>query len=307
MKNYLRKQAGVAATFISLVLIAVSAKGQELPSQSNPGGIISGIYIQPGVYLQRVPTGTLADFKALAPQSKLLANNLDDYSQSNYITWNGYRALSVLLAHTLRGKQNNYPGPEVRFGFTYFSGQTLTGYLYKNSRMPTDTLVSAETGRTIYVDSVNNQSYSMEYGAEHFRLDGSVLFRTDPEARWSVFSGLGITGGIAFNSYINIYKSSFNTEEYRLAEGGYSASFSRYSSYGYASQSETFRNKSYFGLGAYVPFGLDFRIGKEREFWKHMHVFYEARPGISFSFTPEIETVSQVAFQQGIGLKIMFN
>jgi len=53
--------------------------------------------------------------------------------------------------------------------------------------------------------------------------------------------------------------------------------------------------------------GIDFRIGKKREFWKRTHLFYELRPGINVTSIPELRPITNASVQHGIGLRVSWN
>ena len=214
---------------------------------------------------------------------------------------------SVLLGLQFNDKQKTfYEGnPLLRVGISYISGTTLTGGLFDEVRKPYDTLTSSQTGQTVYIDSINTKNYSMSYTSEQLRLDGSLIFRTNPESRWSIFTGMGITAGVSFNANTNIYYNSNGKAEARYANGN------SFSSYGYSSsaniKTEKFRNKTNIGLSIYIPLGIDFRIGKKREFWKRTHLFYELRPGINVTSIPELRPITTASVQHGLGLRVSWN
>ncbi|KRP10370.1 MAG: hypothetical protein ABR95_12205, partial [Sphingobacteriales bacterium BACL12 MAG-120813-bin55] len=171
--------------------------------------------------------------------------------------------------------------------------------------VPFDTLTSASTGQTLYVDSVTIENYNMNYSSEQLRFDGSFIYRTNPAARWSMFTGAGITAGLAITTYTDIYYSKYGRTDTRYANETQSSSFS-YSNF-ISSKSESFQNRTTFGASAYVPLGIDFRIGKDKEFWKRTHLFYEIRPGINFTAIPELHTVANVSLQSGFGLRVSWD
>jgi hypothetical protein len=121
------------------------------------------------------------------------------------------------------------------------------------------------------------------------QVDVSLLTSTNSSARWSLKSGFGLLFGISFNSFTDISLS-----EWHDVSGLNS----------YFSESERFRNKNYFTSSIYLPFMVDFRIANNSDFWKRVHVFYEARPMFQLSFIPETNTLTQLGFSQGLGLKI---
>jgi len=268
---------------------------------------ISDIYIQTGFFLERSTSGTLTDFKTLAPQSVLLNSDFTGYSSSNGLSLTGNTMFSVMLGIQFSDKQKTTykANPLLRLGVCYLSGTTLTDNLFKEDRQTYDTLTSAQTGQTVYIDSVTTKSSGMNYSSEQLRFDVSLIFRTNPEARWSLYTGIGITAGLSFNANTDIYYSKYDRTETRNPNGNSSSSsYSSYFGSNNNSQTERFRNKNNFGLSTNIPMGVDFRIGKKREFWKRTHLFYELRPGINITSIPELRTIANASLQHGLGLKV---
>jgi hypothetical protein len=266
---------------------------------------IKEIYIQTGFFLERNTSGALTDFKALAPQSVLLNKDFTGYSSYNRAGLSGNTMYSVMLGIQFSDKQKTTykSNPRLRLGINYFSGTTLTGNLFEGDRKTYDTLTSTQTGQTVYIDSVTRRSSRMNYSSEQLRFDGSLIFRTNPEARWSLFTGIGITAGLSINAHTDIYYSKYDMTVARYSNGNsFSSSYSSNSEGNI--KTERFRNKNNFGLSTYIPMGIDFRIGKKREFWKRTHLFYELRPGINITSIPELRTITTASLQHGLGLKV---
>lgn len=193
--------------------------------------------------------------------------------------------------------------PKLRVGLSYVNGNSLNNYYNTTDRKPYDTLTSSQTGSTILIDSVNSKSYYMDYNFEQIRLDASLIFSTNQKSRWSVYTGFGISAGLSLNSNSNIsyYESKgIETNDQRI--GIPSLNNNNFQN----SERETFRNKINFGIMAYVPIGIDFRIAKKNEFWKRAHLFYELRPGINFTSIPELRTIGSASLQSGFGVKFGF-
>lgn len=297
---------------VILVTVSFSVFGQEQQPKTLKRIIIHDLYIQAGLFSERNTNGALTDFKTLAPQSVLLNNNLTDYSQSGGFSLTSNTTFSAMLGLQFSDKQKTAykTNPLLRLGISYFSGTSLTVSLYKVDRKTYDTLRSAQTGQTVYLDSVTTKSYGMNYSSEQLRFDGSLIFRTNPEARWSLFAGIGITAGLSINAYTDIYYSKFDRIETRYPNGNNSSSY-YFSSYYYSGtdnhKTEKYRNKNNFGLSTYIPMGIDFRIGKKREFWKRTHLFYELRPGINITSIPELRTITNASIQHGFGLRVSWD
>jgi hypothetical protein len=277
--------------------------GQEEQTKTLNKISISEIYVQTGIYSGHSSMGTLTDFKLLAPQSILLNRDFSDYSSSNGLILNNNTMFSVVLGIQFSDKQNTSykKNPLLRLGVTYFSGTTLTGNLYKENTKTYDTLTSTNTGQTVYMDSIIRKNLGMNYSSEQLRFDGSLIFRTNPEARWSLFTGIGVTAGFSFNAYSEIYFSHTNSIEARFPNGN---SSTYYSHFGNDWETEKFRNKNNLAFSTYIPMGIDFRIGKKSEFWKQIHLFYEFRPGINMTSIPELRTFTNATIQNVLGLKV---
>ena len=299
MKNYNLISAVLFITCFS------SALGQTGDQKTVKRISISEFYLQTGLLYERVEQGSVSDFKKLANQSVLLNNNLANYNNFSGSILQANTFLSAMVGIKFRNKEKTdyRTNPVVRLGISYFSSSHLSGALGNSERNTYDSLTSGKTGETVYLDSVTRSFYRMYYASDQLRLDGSIIFRTNPEARWSLFTGIGFNVGFSINSNTEIYSTKFNDTEIRREVG--SRTFSSFSS-NYSEnngKSERFINKTNIAFSTFIPMGIDFRIGKTSEFWKRIHLFYEARPGINVTLIPELHTITNVSLQQGIGLK----
>jgi hypothetical protein len=138
----------------------------------------------------------------------------------------------------------------------------------------------------------------MSYSAQQLRLESSVIIRTNPAKRWSIYAGAGMSFGVSYKAetYINYFAYSSNS--------AYNANYDYASNV--QSSSEHFRNKMSISTSLFVPMGIDFRIGKKREFWKRLHLYYEMKPSLTVTSIPELRTSTQVNMINTLGLKITF-
>lgn len=275
--------------------------GQELEQKKVKRVMIRDFYIQTGFFIDVNVKGSLVDFKTLVPQSVLLNNNLSDYSQTGGFGSTGNSMFSAMLGLQFSDRQKTTynKSPLLRLGINYFSGTNLSTNLQKETRKRYDTLTSNQTGQNIYLDSIISQNYGMNYSSQQLRFDGSIIFRTDPEIRWSLYTGIGITAGLSINAKTDIYYTKYTRSDNPNSNNNY---FFNTGSSGYLT--ESYRLKNNFGFSAYLPVGVDFRIGKKREFWKRTHLFFELRPGINSVSIPELRTLTNPSMQYGFGLKI---
>jgi hypothetical protein len=290
----------------TILLIPIShASAQNKISKSDSKVTISEVYVLSGFTMNDIKHGSLSDFKKVAPESVLLQNDFTGYSEQGWYEWGGKSVFSALLGIQFMEKQKGTPrkNPILRLGVNYTSGAILSGGMFRKDRRRYDTLASARTGQQIYLDSVTRTNYGMRYNSDQIQFDGSLIFRSHPEARWSLFGGIGITTGFSIrsNTVINYFRSGGTETRFPNDDYIYTSNYD-YDGNNY--KSETFNNKNKMVISTYLPMGLDFRIGKKNQFWKQIHLFYEFRPGITMTSIDRLQTLVSVAIPQALGIKI---
>lgn len=249
--------------------------------------------------------GSLTDFQKLNPQSTILMENMDGYTSPGY-RYHGYPFVMNYGSSTFPSggmfganlgfsfKEKPKSGVQLRCGIAV-SGTTFNNFVSKTDRVTYDTLTSSQTGQTVYYDSITYRSYSMQYNARQLKLDVSLLYRMYPSARWSLYGGIGLQGGTSLTAYSDITYNEYSVVEGKTTEYGYEANVSR---------TERLKNKNVQEVVAYLPIGVDFRLGKRKEFFKQIHLFTELRPYISAMNIPELGTFSGTGFQNVMGLRV---
>lgn len=267
----------------------------------------SDLAVSTGFFSQATTNSTVEDFRKLAPNSTLLNFNSNGYSRSFGTSFDSYTVYNTAIGIQLlnKRKQEYRNNPQLRIGISYTSESLLSAYYNRETSRPYDTLSSSQTGQAIYVDSVFNSSYSMNYYNNVLSLDLALLFRTNPEARWALFAGIGCTAGISLNAYTSI----FHLESSGTISYSDNASFNNY--YGNSFRNtdveyESFNNKGGYSITGYLPIGVDWRIGKKREFWMPLHLFYEMRPGLNISNIPELGSQVTANLQNSWGVRYRF-
>jgi hypothetical protein len=193
----------------------------------------------------------------------------------------------------------NHPNALLRVGISNMGVSGLQNRFEKQDYFPYDTLTSSLTGEQTFIDSVSSQSYFMNHSSRQIRLDAALIFRTDASARWSLFAGIGASLGVNYNAttYISYYMNNYINGQ----DGNY---------YGYSNngseKTESFTTKNYLTTTAFIPMGVDFRIGKNQAFWKRLHLYYEIKPSISMTQIPALRTITTVNMTQALGLKVSF-
>jgi hypothetical protein len=249
---------------------------------------------------------TLEDFQKLAPNSTLLPDDLAGYDANNYTVSSGSLGTAVLLSFKLRDKSGSAyrPNPTFRIGMSYNYSKSLYNSAYKNERFAYDTLISVNTGEKTAVDSVSYTGYSMDYASQFVRLDASMIYRTNPKARWNFYGGFGATFGVSISSQTNI---NYSSQYYIQPHEDENSIFITSSGYNGEYESEITKNETSLAYSLYIPLGLDFRISNKNEFWQRVHLFYEMRPTLDMISIPELNTYTTVAWQQGFGVKVQWN
>jgi hypothetical protein len=289
------------------LLTTLSVSSQELTSKKLKKMKIQDYSVMTGFGLEKTSAVPINDFKTLAPESVLLTNNFSDYQDNGGIGVSGGSMFSILLGFKFLDTENKvYKGnPNLRMGISYMSGNSLNNYLNKTVRKPYDTLTSAQTGQTAYIDSLSTQSYGMNYRSDQLRLDASLIYRTNTASRWSLYAGAGVNLGLSTQASTQIIYNDIQRTETRFPDGTTSSTY--YYSSATNGKVENFRNKTNFGATVYVPMGIDFRVGKKNEFLKNIHLFYDLRSGFNVTSIPELKTFTSVSMQHGLGVRIKWN
>ena len=148
----------------------------------------------------------------------------------------------------------------------------------------------------------------MNYSCQHAWIDVLLRFRTTPEAGWSLFSRLSATAGPSINANTESYYNTYRDTETRNVNSNNSFwPYCRASHFFYTSdnsRTEKFNNKCNFGFSTYIPKGIDFGIGNNREFWKRTHLFCKFRTGINFTSIPEFRSFTNDSLHHGLGLEV---
>jgi len=290
-----------------LIIVSLLTFGQQTNNNVIKGFRINEYSIQIGMFGGSSASSSLADFNILAPNSMLLKSNLfstfESYAPYYYESFPNSQfsaSLGFQFSDKQRTKYNKHI--QLRVGINYMNSSAFSGSLYSSEAKPYDTLTSSQTGQLTYLDSVVSKQLGMTYSSEQLRLDGSLIFRTNPDARWSLYSGIGLTAGFSFNAKTTIHYYTNSRLESRNPDG----SQSYYNFNDGESKTEIFSNKNNFAFSAYIPLGINLRLGKKTEFWKKVNLFYEIRPSVNVTYIPELKTVTNTYFQQGIGFKISF-
>lgn len=267
-------------------LVSLTTQAQE--EKTNPVSV-SEVQVHSGMNYSPLQMLAFPAMNPFAPGSEILAKDYSNFNSFSSTTY-AHPSLSAFLGLTLK----NHPNMLLRTGLSYGNRTYFSGGKSKQETFPYDTLTSSQTGEQYYLDSSRYTYMNMNQTAELFGLDLSLIYRTDPEARWSLYGGLGLNFSFAFNVFTNLNYGSWSTVP---SYNGESSSIGEY-------LYEQYRNESFLASTLYLPMGLDFRIGKRREFWNRIHLIYELKPAMSLASIPEYGNITQFNFTHGLGLRV---
>ncbi len=304
----MKKSIVLAAAACFAISISFCQNGEKLPNEktSKRKFRVADAAVLPALVIQNSPIGSLKDFQKMNPESELLKENMNGYSSSKgmmgssgtQIGMGGFSGASfnadLGFAVGNNDNINDKSSAQLRVGISY-CGIGMSNFINKTDIVRYDTLTSSQTGQTIYSDSLIHRSYNMNYKSQQLRIDVSIIYRTNTAARWSIYGGIGIEAGGAVSAFTDIDYSEYITiEPSNYTSSSYSSSHDR---------SERFVNKNSYGYAVYLPIGIDFRVGNKSEFFKQLHVFYEARPFINYTFIPELIGITGGGIKSGLGLR----
>lgn len=267
--------------------------------QKNSSFSVSDVFISGGAQLYSIPNYQLNDIQKLAPNSKILSQDLSGYN-SSYWGNNYYSDGAAIFSAQLAFKKNKEKvsvttNPIYRVGISYGNFNTLMDQRYKTTATPYDTLTSSRTGETFYIDSLYTQGIMSTHTKQQLRLEGALIFQTENQRRLSFYAGASLALGVSFNAETRI-------SEYEYAYGtGYNSFF--YSSNLGEYKAETFENKGSWTAEVGIPLGANFRLGKTTPLLNQFNLFLEIKPSIGFIDVPEVKTLIVPLLQNSIGIR----
>ena len=278
-------------TLIAALVLSTAAFSQKIK--------ITELHISSGSGSTGIQDGTLSDFAKLAPNSAILGMDLSQLTPYSFMYYNGFGMNSGSNSTSLQLGLQCAKMPKITFrvGLTHVSNFGLLsarGSFYESA--PYDTLTSSQTGQQTFLDSSYSKSYHMNYSNQQIRLDGAMIFRMFPEKRWSLHTGLGASIGMSYraNTDIRYWETSSVNYDYQ-GSGNYGSG---------TGMNESFKNKNSLGASLYIPFGVDFCIGKKREFWMPFHLYIESRPSLNINSINGIGATFSPGMSSAAGLRV---
>ena len=246
----------------------------------------------------------LVDFMTLASSSLMLQNDFSDYSYTNfYSSSNFYSISNFKLGLEFYGDNTGkfLEGTKLYFGVFRNRSSFMSGRMMNSQRMRSDTLISVGTGTIYFTDTVIEREYNMDYYFEQIGISLSALYFLKPEKRWSFYGGFDFKVGFSIKSITDIIFSEDIKLQTRNAATNFYFAGSSLNSY---SENENIDNEPNRIIFAGLPLGINFRIGKNRDFWKQFHLYYEFKPCLSAIIIPELNrTYTNTFVFSGMGIR----
>ena len=245
------------------------------------------------------------DFTKLAPGATLYpAAMREDIRMGMMVSWNA-SIFNIQLGWTplAAGSTEKSKHRTWRVGLM---AQGFQSSLYSNVNENTfrvDTLYQGSTGNIYgFLDSTERYISNGYYQATSIKADVAHIWSTDNDKRFSLFAGLGMNGGLNITPKTEIFSNRWGESVLRDANGQVISSNGYYNS-NWDFKRETFQNKTGFSSAAYIPMGLDFRVGNKREYLKNLHLFSEIRPALNWVYVPETRSYIFPTVQSTMGVK----
>ncbi len=205
----------------------------------------------------------------------------------------------------------NRPSEDNEF---FFHSRWLIGVTYHESnlfgfshsgveRTRLDTLTAENSSEIIFLDSVVRDRHYSNYMSEQLKFNLAFHAITDPSKRWAFYAGVGLSSGFSINSKIKHVHQIENAVELTTPQDTiYALGILSSDLKTTQEMLDAYRNMTF---AASIPFGFDFRIGKQSEFLRHLHLFVEFEPGVNVYIFPKIDPIASSFFAMKIGINFV--
>ena len=242
----------------------------------------------------------LSDFSLLAPGSDILSKDFSAYQTNGYYFSGGLMRDNSFLSNSSNFQSIQLglsfakcPKGTLRIGISNVHSELLNTSGFNYEGYVVDTLISSQTGQMYYVDSTISNYYNGNYSNDQLRLDAAYIFEVNAGKRWAFHAGLGLSIGMSYRS-----TTTLRAEEYIQPYSGYEGTSNTQNI-----ESESYGNFMVMGGSAYIPLGINFKLGNKREFWKPFVIYNEFRPTIQLNSIPNNTVKLNVGFGSTLGLR----
>ena len=241
---------------------------------------------------------SITEWKQALPESALLQRNFEGFTHSISNTTYGN---SGFYWNTSFYRQNKKSGEfdgkrELRFGMNLYSLQSNASFFYRNDRTRLDTLSNGE-----YLDSVTYKGLQLYNEAQYLNFDAALIFRSPGESRFRLYAGAGLQMGMSLN----------NRSELLYREGGsYEISYGNISRRSESEESrferEQWKQAVSISASVYMPLGVEWQMGKRREFFRPLFLTAELRPMMQVTGSDDFGAEVSSALTGMMGVRYRF-
>lgn len=235
-------------------------------------------------------------FQKLLPSSTILANSANIANGYSLMRGTGATTtLSFCIGIPITIFKTEKFKNIFRFGYDGLGKIGLGSGSYEENRVRLDSTYYPQYNTSLMKDSIYiDQSGALLTGNIH-QIKTDLLFRFRLEKRFKLYTGMGAGLAIMMNRKVDVVKrkgsysevTSFTSDS--NSSSGQQTNYSDGNSYYYYQYEEnevareSFKLKNGYSLFAYVPFGIDWRIGNKSKVLKRFHLFTEGQIGARFS------------------------
>lgn len=288
---------------------SISVYAQDVVLDSMQVWSPSHVVFQFGTFAQSNAFAGFDKFRYLAPNSVILEDNLTRnypyYGYSMDMHTNPFIALHTYFQPNAKRESETFRHLQIRVGLLYSGGSWLRTGGFREVKTRLDTLISPNTGASVYHDSIYRREIFMNYRSERIMLDVMLIMPLFTGTRIYPYWGIGVSGGSTFNNLTIIQEKETITKEYTSSP--YSGSSNPFFSYGPANginREERVKNKSTLVTAFYVPMGIDLTVGKHHPILKRISIIAEIKAGIQSVFIPELYAIHKGFMQSSFGLRM---
>lgn len=252
------------------------------------------------------------DFKKVIPSSQILSgdimkanfNNFANDSAGGYAVTGANKSLYFQAGITLKLKNKEFrgAGPWLKVGMNYFSSSTIlnTG-VFRSKTVNNDSAYfvgSSPVNQRI----VDRQSVTYAYSCQSINLEGTLVYRLNPNGIFSLFGGPGAFLGLNFDGKAKLVSTEDKTTKDYFTESVSGKVLSNTTTKTSATKEE-FSISPNMAFGLFVNVGIDLRLGTNYDYIKNTHLFAEIKPMFRAYGVKNAALQSGVILVANIGLR----
>lgn len=210
-------------------------------------------------------------FQQATPSSTLAFTDLAGYSTGSgfFIRFGNVSSITGFNVNLRLRCQSKFS--ELRIGLAH----SVTSYAYQSYTQESRTSIGITTlpgGEIVSTDSVSYASYTYEWYTDVMNLNLAWMVRTNPRSWLNVYTGFGVMAGIGYNGVLEY--DHIHSSEYQHTSGIGNNHYTTNRQV-ISQTSERYRAPTITSFVAYIPMGINLRLGKRNNFFKHVAVFGE--------------------------------